>query len=119
MASALAAWLLFSVLGDLLLLGAFVILSRLFVAPNYAPAVEVLHRELASGWTGDEARFPALSALVALNPIDVFRLWNVLRVPEMREAMALTRSMPAWLESSWFLGAVSVTWLALPVVLAC
>jgi Cu-processing system permease protein len=117
-ASGIALWLFFSLVLDLLLLLAFAALSAWLVAPGYSPSVEMLHRELASGVTGDEARFPWLSALVLLNPTDVFRLWNVLRVPEMRGALALTRSLPPWLGSPWTLAAGSIAWIAGPLALA-
>jgi Cu-processing system permease protein len=116
--SGIALWLFFSLVLDLLLLLAFAALSAWLVAPGYSPSVEMVHRELASGFTGDEARFPWMSALVLLNPTDVFRLWNVLRVPEMRSALALTRSLPAWLGSPWTLAVCSLAWIAAPLGLA-
>jgi Cu-processing system permease protein len=117
-AGSLAAWFFFAIVLDLVLLAGFILLSRLVVAPEYAPAVEVLHRELAGGHTGQEVRFPWVSGLVLCNPTDVFRLVNIVRMPSIRGLMALTRSMPAWLESPVTLSAASLLWIGLPLAAA-
>jgi Cu-processing system permease protein len=115
LAGSMAAWFLFAVVLDLLLLGAFVLLSRILVTPDYAPSVEVLHHELAGGHTGEETRFPWISGLVLLNPTDVFRLSNVMRTPAIRDVMALTRSMPGWLASGWTIAGSALLWIGAPL----
>ncbi|MHB8416676.1 MAG: ABC transporter permease subunit [Myxococcales bacterium] len=116
--ASLAAWLLSSLLFDLALLALFVAASHVLLSGDYAPSVEILHRELTRGNTGDASPFPWLSALVLLNPADVFRLWNVLRIPELRAVLAMTRSLPPSLYSVWLLSAVSGAWIAGPLWLA-
>lgn len=117
-AASFGVWFLLVIVLDLVLLALFIALSRLLVAPDYAPSIELLHRELAAGQTGSQVRFPFLSGLLLLNPTDVFRLANILRVPSVRQVMALTRSLPAWLESGWLLGAAALFWIGAPLVAA-
>ena len=115
LAASFGAWFLFVIVLDLALLALFIALSRLFIAPDYAPSVELLHRELAAGQSGSQVRFPWISGLLLLNPTDVFRLANVLRVPAVRQVMALTRSLPGWLASGWTLGLAALFWIAAPL----
>lgn len=90
---AIAAWFLFVLVFDLLLLGALV----------------------ASGgqWGGDV--FPYL---LLLNPTDVFRVLNVILIGEVRTMYGLTSVFPAVLANPWLLLAVMLGWIAAPLLLA-
>ncbi len=118
LAGAMGTWFFFAVVLDLLLLAGFVALSKALVAPDYAPTTELLHRELAQGITGDEARIPWLSGLVLVNPTGVFRIWTVLRTPALRGVMSMTRSLPAWLDQAGTLLVAAAVWIMVPLALA-
>ena len=115
LAGAFGAWLFFAVVLDLVLLGVFVAASHAFLGGDHAPSVELLHRELTRGVTGDESPLPWLSALVLVNPTGVFRLWNVLRSPALRQILAMTRSLPPVVQSPGLLAAASLAWIAGPL----
>lgn len=90
---AIAAWLLFVLVFDLLLLGALVV---------------------TGGSYGGEI-FPYL---LLLNPADVFRILNIFSLDDVRTLYGLATVFPRALAEPWLLGLVMLAWIVAPLGIA-
>lgn len=90
---AIALWFLFVLVYDLVLLGLLVAAS-------------------GQGFAG------ALPIMLLLNPADVFRIFNVYAMEEMRALYGLATVMPGELARPWVLAAVMLAWTLLPLAIA-
>lgn len=90
---AIALWFFFVLVFDLLLLGALVA-------------------------TGGSYGGDAFAYLLLLNPADVFRILNVFSLDDVRTLYGLSSIVPPALAQPWWMGAVMVGWIVVPLALA-
>lgn len=90
---AIALWFLFVLVFDLVLLGVLV-------------------------GTGGRYGGEVVAYLLLLNPTDVFRVFNVFSLDEVRAMYGLTSLMPPMLARPWLMGGVMVAWIILPLAVA-
>lgn len=91
--AAIGLWFVFVLIYDLMLLGALV---------------------------ASEGGMPAwlVSALVLLNPTDVFRLLNIFSLEELKSLYGLATVVPDTLTEPWALGLAMAVWIAAPLGIA-
>jgi Cu-processing system permease protein len=90
---AIALWFGFVLVFDLLLLGALVA-------------------------TGGDFGGQALAYLLLLNPTDVFRIFNVFSLDQVRSLYGLSSIVPPALASPWLMGCAMLAWIVGPLALA-
>lgn len=91
--AAIAVWFLFVLVYDLVLLGGLVL----------------------SGGAFDEGVF---SALLLLNPADIFRILNIFGLDDLKVFYGLATVFPASLSNPWLLGSMMVAWICMPLAIA-
>ncbi len=92
-AAAIALWFFFVLVFDLALLGALVL-------------------------TGGQAGGEILPYLLLANPADVFRIFNIFGLEEVKSLYGLATVMPPALARPWVLGAALLAWIAVPLAIA-
>lgn len=90
---AIAAWFFFVLIFDLVLLGALVA-------------------------AGDRDIGVFLPWLLLFNPADVFRVWNVFSLEDVRSLYGLASVLPESIARGWMLALVMLAWIAAPLGLA-
>ncbi|WP_180862860.1 ABC transporter permease [Cupriavidus pauculus] len=90
---AIALWLFFVLVFDLLLLGTLVA-------------------------TGGQFGDAAMAAVLLLNPADLFRILNVFSLDAVRDMYGLASVVPPILANPWALGSAMLAWIGAPLLLA-
>ena len=90
---AIALWFFFVLVFDLLLLGILVV-------------------------TGGQTSGEWFPYLLLLNPADVFRIFNVFSLDDVRSLYGLTSIVPSALAKPWLMGLVMLGWIVAPLGIA-